>query len=332
MKVSIIIPIYNVAPYIEACLQSVFHQTYKDIEIIIIDDCGTDNSMEIVERIVSTYKEKISIKTLHHNQNKGLSAARNTGIKKATGEYLFFLDSDDLLPNDAIQNLVYQTTKHPNIDFVIGEIKTIGTENRSYPLLSDTYLGSNEEILKDYLLFKWNVMACNKLIKREFIITNKLYFKEGLYHEDLDFSFRLALSANSMACSKTVTYLYLIRANSITTHKSLKNYNDNSWIIRNNLDLLYQNKQELSSFIISFYAVETIYAFNLSLILEKNPSINRQDKKLIINELKTILPKCTSNNFNREYISSYIKRILLQIPFNFQVMLFNIYAKIKRLR
>lgn len=332
MKVSIIIPIYNVAPYIEACIQSVFHQTYKDIEVIIIDDCGTDNSMEIVERIASTYKGKISIKILHHDQNKGLSAARNTGIKKATGEYIFFLDSDDLLPNDAIQNLVYQTTKHPNIDFVIGEIKTTGAENRSYPLLSDTYLESNEKILKDYLLFKWNVMACNKLIKREFIITNKLYFKEGLYHEDLDFSFRLALSANSMACSKTVTYLYLIRANSITTHKSLKNYNDNSWIIRNNLDLLYQNKQKLSSFIISFYAIETIYAFNLSLILEKNPSINRQDKKLIINELKTILPKCTSNNFNREYISSYIKRILLQIPFNFQVMLFNIYAKIKRLR
>ena len=332
MKVSIIIPVYNVASYIEACIQSVFNQTYKNIEIIIVDDCGIDNSMEIVEKIVSTYNGEFCIKILHHNQNKGLSAARNTGIKKATGEYLFFLDSDDLLPNDAIQNLVYQTTKHPNIDFVIGEIETTGAENRSYPLLSDTYLGSNEKILKDYLLFKWNVMACNKLIKREFIITNKLYFKEGLYHEDLDFSFRLALSANSMACSKTVTYLYLIRANSITTHKSLKNYNDNSWIIRNNLDLLYQNKQKLSSFIISFYAIETIYAFNLSLILEKNPSINRQDKKLIINELKTILPKCTSNNFNREYISSYIKRILLQIPFNFQVMLFNIYAKIKRLR
>lgn len=329
IKVSIIIPVYNVAPYIEACLQSVFNQTYEDIEAIIVDDCGTDNSMEIVERIVSTYNGKINIKIFHHDQNKGLSAARNTGIRKSAGEYIFFLDSDDLLPNDAIQNLVYQTIIHPNIDFVIGEIKTTGAENRSYPLLSETCLRSNEEILKDYLLFEWNVMACNKLIKKELIITNQLFFKEGLYHEDLDFSFRLALSANSMACSKTVTYLYLIRPNSITTHKGLKNYKDNAWIIRNNLDLLHKREQKISSFFASFYAIEMIYALNLSLILEKNPSINRQDKKLIINELKTILLKYTPNNFNREYISSYIKRILLQIPFNFQIMLFNIYAKIK---
>ena len=94
MKVSIIIPVYNVDSYIETCLQSVFNQTYQNIEVIIVDDCGTDHSMEIVEKVVSTYKGTFSIKILHHNLNSGLSAARNTGIKNATGEYIYFLDSD----------------------------------------------------------------------------------------------------------------------------------------------------------------------------------------------------------------------------------------------
>lgn len=88
MKVSIIIPVYNVAPYVEECIQSVLRQDYKNLEIIIIDDCGTDNSMELVEKLVKNSSRDIVI--LKHDYNKGLSAARNTGIRRATGDYIFF--------------------------------------------------------------------------------------------------------------------------------------------------------------------------------------------------------------------------------------------------
>ena len=98
MKVSIIIPIYNVESYIANCLHSVFNQTYKDLEIILVDDCGTDKSMNIAMESINKYKSSFYIKVIHHKENKGLSAARNSGIKEATGDYIYFLDSDDTYP------------------------------------------------------------------------------------------------------------------------------------------------------------------------------------------------------------------------------------------
>ena len=90
MTVSIIIPVYNVAEYIEKCLYSVIQQKTYNIECILVDDCGTDNSIEIAEKIINQYNGPISFKLLHHNHNRGLSAARNTGINIATGDYVFF--------------------------------------------------------------------------------------------------------------------------------------------------------------------------------------------------------------------------------------------------
>ena len=95
-KVSIVIPVYNVEPYIEECLQSVMRQSYRgEIECILIDDCGTDNSMGIAVQLIEEYNGPIDIKVMHHEHNQGLSAARNTGIDAACGDYIYFLDSDD---------------------------------------------------------------------------------------------------------------------------------------------------------------------------------------------------------------------------------------------
>ena len=93
MKISIIIPIYNVAPYVERCLYSALNQSYEDIELVLVDDCGTDNSMNIVSEVVEKYVGNKKILLFKHEHNLGLSAARNTGIKNATGDYLLFLDS-----------------------------------------------------------------------------------------------------------------------------------------------------------------------------------------------------------------------------------------------
>ena len=120
IKVSIIIPIYNVEPYIERCIISVLNQSYKNIEIIIINDCTPDKSIELINKLLNNkYSSTENIHILNHEKNKGLSAARNTGIMNATGDYLYFLDSDDSITHDCIEVLVNALSL--NIDFVIGD-------------------------------------------------------------------------------------------------------------------------------------------------------------------------------------------------------------------
>ena len=116
MKVSIIIPVYNVAPYIKRCLDSVVAQSFQDIECILVDDCGTDNSKEIVQQYIDNYQGQIQFKFIHHEKNLGLSGARNTGIKVATGEWLYFLDSDDSIIPDCIAILLALQEKYPDWD------------------------------------------------------------------------------------------------------------------------------------------------------------------------------------------------------------------------
>lgn len=327
MKVSIIIPIYNVASYIEACLQSVFHQTYGDIEVIIVDDCGTDNSMRIVEKITSTYNGNFSIKILHHDQNKGLSAARNTGIKESTGEYIFFLDSDDTIPKDAINNLVQKVLTHTNVSFVIGGIQTTGYQRKRYPLLCPEFQ-KEKFILIDFLNHKWNEMACNKLINKAFLIQNQLWFMENVYHEDIDFTFRLAICAKTMACCYNVTYNYLIRDKSITTCKNLKNYIDECNIHKQNLSTLIRLDYKLHQTIISKYAINICFNYIVSLITEKNSKITTQEKKELIHHLLQISQEIISiKDLSFPYL---IKNAFIHLPFPLQYCVANIYADLKK--
>ena len=125
-KVSIVIPVYNVEPYIEECLQSVMRQTYLGMmECILVDDCGTDNSMGIAEQLIEAYNGPIDFKVLHHEHNRGVSAARNTGIDAACGEYIFFLDSDDWISDDCIERLT-QPLEFEKYDFVVGHYERDG--------------------------------------------------------------------------------------------------------------------------------------------------------------------------------------------------------------
>ena len=127
-KVSIIIPIYNVETYIEECLQSVMRQTYKGmIECILVDDCGTDNSMKIMEQLIEVYNGPIEFKVLHHEHNRGLSAARNTGMDAACGDYVYFLHSDDWISDDCIERLTHPLDLE-QYDFVAGHYEKDGKD------------------------------------------------------------------------------------------------------------------------------------------------------------------------------------------------------------
>ena len=217
MKVSIIIPIYNVASYIRRCLLSVLNQTYKDLEVIIINDQTRDNSIEIIQETLKECPPAFPVKILNHTKNKGLSAARNTGIINSTGEYLYFLDSDDEITQECIETLV-NTFKTENPEIIIGDYLVQGS-NDSYPplRLNTSVLKKEAHIFKAYGKGKIYVMAWNKLVQREFILKYSLFFKEGVIHEDCLWSFQCICHAKTIAIIKQVTYLYKIRKGSITT-------------------------------------------------------------------------------------------------------------------
>lgn len=220
MQVSIIIPVYDVEPYIEKCLQSVANQTFNgEMECLIIDDCGQDNSVSIAEQFTNNYKGKIHFQILYHDHNRGLSAARNTGIDNAKGDWIYFLDSDDWIIPECIELMFECVKKHPNTDAVYAGTNAINGkhewadyENRYLPEYTEDQWWINTTLLKRNVL---GMTAWNKLFKRELIENNHLRFIEGLKNEDEVWNMQLSGIITRMSIVKKNTYNYLKRTNSI---------------------------------------------------------------------------------------------------------------------
>lgn len=219
-KISIIIPLYNVEEYITECLQSVANQTYDgSIECIIVDDCGKDSSLAITQSFVDSYKGAVDFRVVHHVHNRGLSAARNTGVDHATGDYIYFLDSDDYISNDCIEVLV-SPLQEKAYDMVIGDLKMFGNPRNIFFLSEERKsIHGNEEIFKhwyvDRLIY---VMAWNKLTKASLFKQYDLTFLEGQLHEDELWTYKITSNIQSLAIQKHCTYYYRIRENSITAN------------------------------------------------------------------------------------------------------------------
>lgn len=215
-KVSIIIPVYNVAKYITRCLDSVSSQTYDKIECILIDDCGTDESMRIVEEYVKFYKGSIEFKLTYHNENRGQASARNTGILAATGDYLFFLDSDDAITNNCIEILINLSEKYPDADFIQANT-VIGNDDNLMPYtfsIKPPEYCNNKEVIDQLILSSLTMTVWNRLIKRPFIINHSLFFPDGISCEDMYWIYFLAKKVKVAAFTDKGTYLYYKNSNS----------------------------------------------------------------------------------------------------------------------
>lgn len=216
-KISIVVPVYNVEPYISECFDSIAAQTYKgELECIFVDDCGQDHSVGILEGLMADYRGDIDFSLIHHVHNKGLSGARNTGIRNATGKYLYFLDSDDTITPDCIEKLVALAMKYPGVEVVQGSAKSnidvLSLEYSNVAEYSDSYKWIRKAFLQRYTI---PVTAWNKLVSRNMILDKKIYFAEGLIHEDELWNFFLAKYVNSIAFCKINTYLYRENPNGI---------------------------------------------------------------------------------------------------------------------
>lgn len=225
MKISIIIPIYNVEPYIEECLQSVAAQTFTEgLECILIDDCGSDNSIAIADSFVASYKGNIKFSLIRHDKNRGLSAARNTGIKTAKGEYLYFLDSDDTITPDCIEIMYGYLQEYGKIDLVQGSFYESEEEKKTESKFKFPVYSQDRKQIKYFLLtYAGDIVgAQSRLIKRELIISNSIFFKEGIIHEDNYWTFFLAKYITSMSFCSKPTYYHRYNPTSITGNVNIK--------------------------------------------------------------------------------------------------------------
>ena len=216
MTVSVIIPVYNVEKYIRRCLQSVIDQECKgfNIECLIVDDCSPDDSMIIVNDMIGSYEgDSITFKIIKHEVNKGLSEARNSGIKASTGDYLFFIDSDDAILEKTFNSFVLYAIKYPYVDLIMGN--AIGIEEN---YLSNTSITNNDNnlcliddkrvIVQNVLRRKISRTAWNKFVRRTLVIDNDLFFDVGLLYEDVTWSYRLFSCVTSILIIPELTYIY----------------------------------------------------------------------------------------------------------------------------
>ncbi|MBR2203659.1 MAG: glycosyltransferase family 2 protein [Prevotella sp.] len=223
-KVSIIIPAYNVAQYIERCLDSVVNQTVTEgIECIIIDDCGPDNSLELAEQYVQRYQGNIKFHILRHERNKGLSGARNTGIAHAAGRYLYFLDSDDEITPNCMELMLGLIEKYGEVDLVQGSFFENQEEFRTPSPYEFPEHTCDRKRIKAFLLqFKGDIVgAQSRLIRRDFLYEHNLMFKEGIIHEDNHWTFFLSKHVKDMVFCPVRTYFHRYNPTSITVHKNI---------------------------------------------------------------------------------------------------------------
>ena len=240
--VSIIVPVYNVEKYIERCFNSIVSQTYENIECIFIDDCSPDNSLKILEGLIEK-KERFSI--IKHSQNEGLSAARNSGIKQAEGDYIFFLDSDDEITPNCVENLIEILREFPESEVIQGNIRQIPLVRNDWHDISKMKFPKNcdnqPKIKKMFFTFpRISITAWGKLISKVFLIKHELFFKEKIVNEDEEWSFRLAKCVKNISFTEKLCYLHYTNPNSIMNTGDLSKVINSRLIIYddmlNNLD------------------------------------------------------------------------------------------------
>ncbi|KKA44690.1 glycosyltransferase family 2 protein [Salinivibrio sp. KP-1] len=234
-KVSIIIPVYNVEAFIAQCLESVLNQTYENLEIICINDGSTDSSKDICD----SFAQRDNRVRVIDQKNKGLSGARNSGIKDAKGEFLFFLDSDDWLALSAINSLVKESKGY---DVISGGVLAYNESNGDFRRYKKRR-SSKIDLKKDF--FQLEIVVWNKLYRKE--IFNGIRFKEGLIHEDEEFYWQVFSRSPKIKIIDEDVIFYRERSGSITKKSSYSDeYQYNYISIIDSIHPLSQKKSELA--------------------------------------------------------------------------------------
>lgn len=215
---SIAVPIYNVEQYIERCVVSLMEQTYSEIEYVFLNDCTLDRSCAILREVIGRYPQRCShVKIISHKHNKGIAVTRNDLITLCSGDFVYFVDSDDYLEKDAIEVLV-SAQKQSNADMIVGQI--VINDNKVDPHFVNPILNTKEEMLYSMLSQVWHHELCNRLIRRT-LFDNEVTIGEGInVCEDWQIVPKLVYFSKKVRTIDKVTYHYVENTNSATHKKN----------------------------------------------------------------------------------------------------------------
>lgn len=274
--VSIIIPIYNVEEYIRKCVTSVIEQSYRNLEIILIDDGTPDHSMERIQDLVEG-DGRIKV---FQKENGGLSDARNYGLKYVTGDYVFFLDSDDYLTIDAIEVLLRLAGRN-EADVVIGEFENVVSDDEIIVSLNSEEAVNLDKKSIFRMLYDRNkatVMTTSWGILYQTHLFNQLRFPFGKLHEDEFTTYKVYLEAQQIVYTSRPIYLYRQRVGSITANKTARNYLDLIEALKEREALLQSHKINSDETIARLMILELELLRDYSDQLE-HPELIKQDLK-----------------------------------------------------
>lgn len=287
-KLSIIVPIYNVENYLSKCIDSLLNQDYEDYEIILINDGSTDNSENIAKNYQKKYKEKIKLYT---KENGGLSSARNYGMEKANGEYVFFVDSDDYIQPNCLAKIM---KKIDGKDILIFNYLNIYKDREELFEAFDNQIDN----LKARML-TGTPSACNKVFKLSLFKNNNINFPEGIFYEDLATTPLVCQIAKKIVFDNNAYYCYLQRDGSIMHqpkyNKKLEDIFKVFDILENSLNQNFKEKFNSE--------IEYIYIWHLL----RNASLrfldfDKYDMALKINTIiRDKYPKWYRNEYYKKY-------------------------------
>lgn len=267
--ITVSIPVYNVEKYVEKSLLSALNQTYDNLEILIVDDKGTDRSMEVVQRVIASHPRGNAVKIIDHGKNQGTGATKNSAIDNARGEYLFFMDSDDEITEDCVE-VLYSAMKETPVDFVAGSIDEVDDDGnlvlkRQY--IAAHYISNNDIIHSQYdpEWIKSGKSSCliaptwNRLYNLDFLKRSNIRCIPYQRNEDLIFTFQLFLFAESCRILSVPTYRYNVARPGSTMDIARKGYTD--YRLKQDMDVvefycsyidyIKNNKPETSKYILS---------------------------------------------------------------------------------
>lgn len=321
-KLSIIVPVYGVEKYIDKCLDSLVKQSLKEIEIIVVNDGTKDNSQKIIDKYVKKYPDKIKS---YIKENGGQGSARNYGLKKATGEYIGYVDSDDFVEKDMYKKL-YNKAKENNYDIVVCGNYNVSEDYQNKNI--DAFINNYNTDLEN--IFFGKMAVWNKIYKRDILIKNKLEFKEKVWYEDLAFTLKAIMNSNTFAFIDEPLYDYLIREGSTMNNSNVQRNLEILDAFNDILSYIKHNKKEEYFSKIEFLAIDHIYISAIVRVLkaDADDKVKRETINKLIDYMNTSFP----NYKNNKYINTLSKnRKIIYKLINIKMYgLINLIFKVKK--
>ncbi len=280
--ISVIIPVYNVEEYLRECVDSVLNQTFRDFEIILVDDGSTDSSGDICDE----YVEKDERVTVIHQKNGGLSVARNTGLSEANGKYVYFLDSDDYISENALATLL-NIAENDNSDIVFFDaISFADTDDFK---VNQNYIRKNKYLTDNGFDIFASMVQCKEFhsavpllfISKQLLLDSSIKFVPGILYEDMVFTYQIFCSAETVSqCSRALYHRRYRKDSIMTSAKSKKHFDGCVAVYSHNSEFTKNLTLENTS---AAYEFVSRCAFNIFNVYEK---LGRADKKSCKSELK----------------------------------------------